>query len=124
MTSNEAKTTAGRLALDLTRDLKPLGVTVAFVDDWGDYNNFSILIYLSFTPSHCRSGAWRNDNKQVNLRKIVPGIKRVCKQYTEFYRFDMVQRLYTKVYLGGAKPDTYFDGYDTNYISLSVDLPD
>ena len=127
MTTQAAKDLANNLAAELTTELKSIGGLEAKVDDWGRYNNFSIIVSLNVQASHTRTGAWRPvDDKTFDIRKIYTTIKRVVGKYTKFGDVsDRLQRLYTTVTLPGtgAKPDKHFDGYDKYTLHVDATFP-
>jgi hypothetical protein len=128
MTTTHAKLAAEDLARELSEKLKPFGVTEAKVDDWNDYNEFSILAFLDVQPSHTKKGAFRPKNdKTFNMRKIVANLRKVLNGAfgTPNHRFDTVQRLYTVIRRFDGSCETgakLFDGYERDYIYITANF--
>jgi hypothetical protein len=119
MTTERQKQAAHALADELTRELKPLGVTTATVDDWNDYGGFSIIVGLDMKASHTRNGAFRPVNeKTFDLRAIGAKLAAITRKHTTDFRRDPVQRLYTRY--RNERP--MFDGYERDYIYLAVEF--
>jgi hypothetical protein len=118
MTTERQKEAARALADELTRELQPLGVKLATVDDWNDYGGFSIIVSLNVVASHTRNGAFRPVKTTFNLRAIGARLAAITRKHTSDFRRDPVRRLYTR-YRNGR---SMFDGYERDYIYLAVEF--
>ena len=83
----------------------------AYIDDWGKFNNFAMLI--SFKPK----------DFQIDLRKVVNIAKKIVKEHGGTWRsHETPKRLYDVQTVRGYVVARYQKGFEKNYIYVDLDI--
>jgi hypothetical protein len=112
MTSETQIDTAKSFARGLS-DIE--GVLSSHADDWDNYGGFNIIVSLNMTG---RNGAYRFASRGYSMRKITNEIRRRIKNFNAYIK-QVPVRQYERSF-----GETYFTGYDYNYIMLDLRVPE
>jgi len=122
-TTDTMRETAGKIARLITERGQNIGCSECYVDDFGRFGNFSLILQLSVHK--VGSGYKPNNPHKFSLTKLVHLIKSVIKEEKNegaIYRaHECPQGLYSKQRIRNFT-DSHFEGYERDYIQIDLDF--
>lgn len=120
MVTEDQRYTAEKIAREIAEQLKKHGVASCNVDDNNQYGSFALLAYLDMQDKGRRGLYWPENKSTFNLKKIIPGIKRIIRDHRkDGVRFEYTESPPSK-YSGYKDGPKSLDGYEKNYIYISL----
>lgn len=122
-TTEQMKETAGKIARLITERGQNIGCSECYVDDFGRFGNFSLILDLNVRKSG--AGYKPNNPNQFSLTKLVYLIKSVIKESKPegaIYRsHECPQGMYSQQRIRNFT-ESHFEGYERDYIQIDLDF--